>query len=125
MSLDVVLISEKKEVEYTCGECGNKYFKTEREILFDTNITHNLRKMADQAGIYEACWRPEEIGATKAKNIIELLFKGLELLKSNPEKFKEYDATNGWGTYEQFVPWVESYLKACKENPDAIIEVSC
>ena len=33
-------------------------------------------------------------------------------------------ATNGWGMYEHFVPFVEKYLEACKEYPDAVIEVS-
>jgi len=28
------------------------------ESLFSSNITHNLRKMALEAGIYEALWRP-------------------------------------------------------------------
>lgn len=31
--------------------------------VFSANITHNLGEMADKAGIYKACWRPEEIGA--------------------------------------------------------------
>jgi hypothetical protein len=38
--------------------------------------------------------------------------------------FKMHDAPNGWGTYEQFLPWLEEYLRACEENPDAIVMVS-
>lgn len=30
------------------------------------NITHNLGRMAKEAGIYQHLWRPEEIGVTKA-----------------------------------------------------------
>lgn len=123
MSLDVYLIGEEKRVECTC-ECGHKHFKIEREILYDSNITHNLNKMADEAGIYEACWRPEEIGATKAKDIIGKLALAVDLMKKEPERFKKFDSPNGWGKYEHFLTWVESYLKACEENPDATIEVS-
>jgi len=95
-----------------------------RETLYESNITHNLGKMANEAGIYEACWQPEEIGATKAKDIIRKLTLGLDLMKRDPERFKKFDSLNGWGTYEHFVSWVESYLRACEENPDATIEVS-
>ncbi len=92
--------------------------------VFDTNITHNLNKMADEAGIYYALWRPEEKGWKEGKDIIEVLEKGLKELKNRPEHYKKFDAENGWGTYEHFVPFVEEVLKACKEYPDAEIEVS-
>ena len=124
MSLDVYLIGEEKRVECTCIDCGHKHSKVDRGILYDSNITHNLTEMAEEAGIYEACWRPEEIGATKAKDIIGKLALGLDLMKRDPERFKKFDSPNGWGKYENFVPWVEKYLKACEENPDATIEVS-
>lgn len=91
--------------------------------VFSANITHNLGEMADKAGIYKACWRPEEIGAEYARDIIPLLEKGLEDLKARPEYFKQFNAPNGWGLYEHFVPWVEKYINACKENPDAKISV--
>ncbi len=91
--------------------------------VFSANITHNLGEMADKAGIYKACWRPEEIGAKYARDIIPLLEKGLEDMKARPDYFKQFNAPNGWGLYEHFVPWVEKYLAACKENPDAEIGV--
>lgn len=45
-------------------------------------------------------------------------------MKARPEHYEEFNSINGWGLYENFVPFVEDYLNACKENPDAIIEVS-
>jgi len=75
--------------------------------------------MADAAGIYKELWRPDEIGITKASQLIEPLAKGLKLLRENPERFKEYNPENGWGTYEGLVDFVRSYLQACMENPDA------
>jgi hypothetical protein len=59
-----------------------------------------------------------------AKQLIEPLRVGLELMKSDPKRFKKFNAPNGWGTYDDFVPWVEAYLAACIENSDAIISVS-
>lgn len=99
--------------------------KSLRDIcLFDSNITHNLGHMAEEAGIYRHLWRPEEIGVKYAKDIILAVEAGLNLMKDNPERFKKFDPPNGWGSYEHFISWVETYLAACKEDPKAIIEVS-
>ena len=100
-----------------------KIDKNEIEV-FDRNITHNLGTMADEAGIYYALWRPEEKGYKKAKDIIEILEKGLKDLKERPEYFKKFNAINGWGLYENFVPFVEECLYACKQYPSAKILTS-
>ena len=92
--------------------------------IYWRNITHNMGKMADAAGIYEALWRPEEIGITKAEQLIVPLKKGLKKLLSNSKKFKKYNPQNGWGSYDALVEFVTDYLKACEENPDAEIRVS-
>lgn len=92
--------------------------------VYDSNITHNLKKMAEAAGIYMHLWRPEEIGITKAEQLIVPLTNGLKWLKDCPEHFKAYDSPNGCGTYKHFVPFVENYLRACEENPDALVEAS-
>ena len=103
MSLDVSLLGEEKIVECVCSCCGHKHSKTERETLYTSNITHNLNRMADEAGIYEACWRPEEIGAIKARDIIDKLSIGLHMMKADPERFKKFDSPNGWGTYDNLL----------------------
>lgn len=110
MSLDVSL--------YTKNEAGDI------ECVFDANITHNLAEMADKAGIYYALWRPEEIPANKASDIVDILERGLADLKARPEYFEQFNASNGWGKYDRFLPWVEEYLDACKSYPDAEISVS-
>jgi len=92
--------------------------------VYSSNITHNLTDMAKEAGIYEHLWRPEEIGITHANQLIEPLTIGLTLMRTYPAKFKAYDAVNGWGVYEDFVIFVENYLLACHQNPDAEIYVS-
>lgn len=56
MSLDVSLIREKWE-SYDEG----KTHRIVNEILYESNITHNLGKMADNAGIYYALWRPHRL----------------------------------------------------------------
>ena len=105
MSLDVSLIISEEEV-------------------YTSNITHNLGKMAKEAGIYEALWRPEEIEKTQASEITELLEKGLADLTARPEHFKQFNPENGWGKYETLVEFVTEYLQACMEYPDATILIS-
>jgi hypothetical protein len=98
--------------------------KTETNEVYSANITHNLASMAEEAGIYKHLWRPEELGITTAKELIEPLKAGLQLLKDKPEHFEKFNATNGWGLYKHFVPFVEKYLNACEEYPKAQIGVS-
>lgn len=87
--------------------------------VFSANITHNLGAMADEAGLYDVLWRPEEHGVVLAGDLVPKLIAGLALLKSDPERFRKHNPKNGWGSYETLVRFVESYLWACKENPDA------
>ena len=98
--------------------------RTQLTVVFDRNITHNLNTMAQEAGIYEALWRPDEHGYTKAEQIIPILKEGLSKLEADPEHFKKFDSPNGWGMYIHFVPFVKAVLEACEEYPDADIEVS-
>lgn len=92
--------------------------------VFWANITHNLNDMAEAAGIYKHLWRPEEIEITHASQLIEPLEEGLAKMKSDPGKYREYDSPNGWGKYDDFIPWIEKYIEACKQNPDAEVSVS-
>jgi hypothetical protein len=94
------------------------------EEVYSANITHNLNQMADAACIYHHLWRPDEIGITKAGQLIEPLRAGLVLLRSNPEIFKKYNPENGWGNYEGLVRFVENYLEACERYPGAEVYAS-
>ena len=104
--------------------------KEETNEVFSANITHNLGAMAKAAGIYKHLWRPEELvhiawnGITTAAQLIQPLTDGLALLKSDPDRFKKFNPENGWGNYEGLLEFVEEYLRACKEFPQATINVS-
>lgn len=92
--------------------------------IYEDNITHNLNEMAKAAGLYEALWHPEKIDAKDARDIIPVLRAGLAKLRAQPDHFRQYNPSNGWGTYEGLVEFVTNYLAACEEYPDAKIEVS-
>ena len=112
MSLDVYLTPNK------CEHCGRG------DDGFSSNITHNLGKMAAEAGIYEIVWRPEEHGITKAKQLIEPLTKAISKMESDPVRFKKFDSDNGWGLYIHFLPWLKEYLAACIAEPESSVIVS-
>jgi hypothetical protein len=96
--------------------------KDEMEV-FAANITHNLNKMAEEAGIYKELWRPEEKGIEKASELIKPLSVGLDKLRSNPKRFKRLNPPNGWGDYEGLVDFVDKYMIACIKFPDAKVSV--
>jgi hypothetical protein len=116
----------------------------EGNTLYEGNVTHNLAVMAKKCGVYEAIWRPymtlntyysslknfscyedelefESSSVIKSWQIIELIEKGLEEIKGNEEYYSKFDSVNGWGTYKDFLPFVEKYLEALKQYPKGII----
>jgi hypothetical protein len=95
----------------------------EEGLVYHDDITHNLNDMAKAAGIYKHLWRPDEVGVKLAADLIEPLRIGLEKLKADPEKYKQYNPDNGWGDYEDLVEFVENYLEACERYPQAAVRV--
>lgn len=102
MSLDVSLINQHGE------EIDSK------------NITHNLKDMWKEAGVYEALYLSE---GKRAMDVLPALKEGLELMKENPERFKVFDSPNGWGKYKHALPWLEELVEKFNEHPDAVIEI--
>lgn len=124
MSLDLSLNGPEVEVEETCHHCGVTSKVKRSERLWDQNITHNLASMARAAGLYEVLWRPEEYNITKASQAIPILADGLNRLLDNRGKFEAFNPENGWGDYDGLVNFTRSFLTACREYPDALIESS-
>ena len=146
MSLDVYLYTEEAQVqlEQICVRREGRTIKisaeewnalypdrepvvlraVETNCVFSANITHNLNKMAEQAGLYQLLWRPEELSYTTAKQLIAGLQFGLGILRGDPERFKPFNPENGWGTYEGLVEFTGEYLAACQKYPEATIGVS-
>lgn len=109
MSLDFQL------QEPPCPHCG-RY-----EVLLDRNITHNLGRMAQEAGIYECLWRPNESGYRTASDIVAILETGVAKLRAAPGEFSQFNPPNGWGSYVELVAFASEVLDRCKEHPAALI----
>lgn len=96
--------------------------------VYSANITHNLGKMAAEVKLeggltlYQVLWRPEEVGITHASCLAEYLDEGFNILLSDPDKFKQFNPENGWGSYDSLVNFVYKYRNACWDNPEAEVE---
>ena len=104
---------------------------TQPVSVYEGNITHNLGKMAGEVKLsngmtlYEVLWRPDEQEGLKfARDISELLDEGWNILLSDPEKFKQFNPENGWGSYDGLCNFVYKYRNACWDTPDAELRVS-
>ena len=104
---------------------------TQPTSVYSSNITHNLGAMAGAVELsngmtlYDVLWRPDEQKGLKfAKDISELLDEGWNILLSDPERFKQFNPENGWGSYDTLIHFVYNYRNACWDNPDAELRVS-
>ena len=102
----------------------------ETDEFWHGNITHNLCGMAEDCesfdkydqcyNLYDLLWRDTQapfIGDYINAYIAHLLYC-LYILKNDPEHFKKFNPPNGWGTYEQLVSFIESFIKALVNMPE-------
>jgi len=128
-----IFIREDGEVrEITRDEWDRRYPEREPIVVtppeadtcvYTANITNNLNRMAEAAGIYNALWRPEENNIICAKQLVPILEEALRCLNENPARFKKFNPENGWGDYDGLCVFVERYLRACREYPTAKVRV--
>ena len=86
------------------------------------NITHNLREMASkclaedgETTLCELLWRDNPIDETK---YVAQLYECLTVLREDSNFFKKFNPPNGWGTYEQLVKFVSSFIHAFIDMPE-------
>lgn len=89
--------------------------------IWSFNITHNLSQMWTWAGCYDALYESYD---KRASEILPILKAALKKLKAHPEEAKRFSASNGWGTYEQAVPWLERVIATMTRHPDTIVGLS-
>lgn len=92
--------------------------------VFSLNITHNLVEMAQEAGLYEALWRPEEIGVSTASDLIPKLENGLVTLIFEKERLLPFRPDNKWGSHDALLWFVRECLRAAQKFPSAEV-ISC
>ena len=88
----------------TVGEC-------------EANITWNLREMITKSTGLE--WKNEENNGL-CKDVVPKIADGLAELIKYPEKYKKYEAENGWGTIEGckrfFITIINDWNNFCEDS---------
>lgn len=105
------------DVYLQCHHCGSEI------VGGNHNVTHNLTAIADKVGLYKPLWRPEEVGITKAKDLIPLLITGIQSLNEGATELKKLEPENGWGTLPGFISFCQNLLKDCVDHPEAEVIV--
>lgn len=84
---------------------------------FEGNVTYNVGNMLRRAGIH-----PAILSGMTAKQAQPVIENAYMLMWQNPDYFRQFDASNGWGTYEttfDFVTKLNTYL--INDAPDDYI----
>lgn len=116
---DRVVVSITKEREENMLD--DVTLLVEGRPVYEGNISRDLVRMANEVYLADALWRPDEIGATKARYLIMELRVGLTQLVAEPFYFRRFDPL-GRGDYESLVSVVREYLEACETWPDAEVQ---
>jgi len=95
------------------------FYSTDDEQISFHNITSNLFKMAEAAGLAFLWDLKNEI---KAEYLIVPVTQGIKTIKSNPEHFEKFNAANGWGNVSEFLLFLNELLASAKQHPSAVIK---
>jgi len=73
----------------------------------EVNITYNVGTMLRRAGIH-----PNIINGMGVEDATEVFKHAVLLMSANPDYFREFDAKNGWGTFETTFEAVNEIYRA-------------
>ncbi|MCE6988150.1 hypothetical protein [Dyadobacter sp. CY323] len=104
---------------------GLKVYLQDGEKQIDIRgTTHNNRELAMQVGVYDVLWKWKEKNIITGADLIKPVSKGLAELAADPDKYKNLDNPNGWGTYDNFVAFLEELFTQCVLHPEARVEIT-
>ena len=89
--------------------------------VHSANITHNVKSMWAEAGVYSALY---ESHGQVARTVLPALKGGLKAMTDDPDRYRKMDSPNGWGTYEDAAIWIAQLIEEIERMPNAIIYVS-
>lgn len=85
------------------------------------NVTWNLREMIVRSTGLE--WKNEEDNGP-VRDVIPHIRRGLAELIEHPEKYRKYEAPNGWGTVEGCKRFFQKIINEYDELPPELKDVS-
>lgn len=122
MGLDVSLMAKPIPEDYYDWDWDARSDFMRENKLYTRYVTHNLGKMAQELGIYEYLWRPDEIGVVQAKQLIKPLGVAIDNIRDRKAHYRTFNPPNGFGTMEGFIDFMIDYLKACRTYPNAFVD---
>jgi len=84
------------------------------------NMTYNVSTMVKEACGVTFSW----FDGMTCKQALPILYFCWRNLRRNPSHFRRFEAPNGWGTYEQFMPYMTRFYVMARLHPKGIIRVS-
>lgn len=118
----------KAEAEERYPNADIQEIEIETNEFWHGNITHNLIKMAQECrmecdpqheglSLYDLLWRDDYPWEMSHLEYTQCLMACLVSLTDEPERYRQYNPSNGWGTYEQLVEFVKSFIHALVDEP--------
>lgn len=90
------------------------------DIDTDVNTTYNVRELIEKS----SGWKIKNCELNgKAEDLMPLIQKGISELTNNPNEYKKYESSNGWGTVETTLYFYERLLEYLVEYPYAYVLV--
>jgi hypothetical protein len=106
MSYDISFYSHK------CT-CGNGH-----DQIFDRNYTYNIAGIAKEAG-----FSVRDFDDKSGAEIVAILEPAIERMQKDPEHFRQFEPSNGWGDFDTFLELLESLLTITKKNPNGYCHI--
>ncbi len=83
------------------------------------NHTSNTGNM-----IQEVCGlRPPSWDGKKCSELLPFIDKGIKQLRSNRQEYRKFEPSNGWGTVETTIVFLDAIRTVCEEYPSAVVRV--
>lgn len=83
------------------------------------NMTSNVAPMWRHAGIDISEWQDK-----RAHEVIDALKQAIDSMQSDPETYRAMNPSNGWGSYETCLEFLQELYVDFRTYPNSRIEVS-
>jgi hypothetical protein len=83
------------------------------------NITGNLHTM-----FYHALGTDiDNLTGRTGEDVKIILYGALDQLSTRTDHFRQFEASNGWGTVSQAMSFLNQFAQLCRQYPDAEVDV--
>lgn len=114
MSLDLYISEAIK-----CEQCG--HLNAGGPQVFERNITHNVVRMWDKAGVYDALYMSD---GKRCGDYLPALEGGVDSFHRYFAEYEDLNPANGWGSAQAALEFLVALLVAVREHPDGYFRVS-